>query len=325
MEIGEWVLDTAMTQIEDWKAAGLTLPVSVNVDAIQLEQADFVDRLRQQVAAHPAVAAGDLELEVLETSALEDIAQVSSVILACREMGICFALDDFGTGYASLTYLKRLPVEILKIDQSFVRDMLDDPDDLTILNGIFGLASAFHSRTIAEGVETLVHAEILLRLGCELAQGYAIAHPMPAEDIAAWLATWRPDASWQNQAPIRHDELPILFAWVEHRAWILKIASYILGEADTPPILSHERCRVGQWMKAEIRFRKEHGSAIAALAPLHIKTHALATELTRLKQAGQMNAAIARLPELYRLRDRLLAQLMEMLRHGDTARKLHGY
>ncbi|MCB1737606.1 MAG: diguanylate cyclase, partial [Gammaproteobacteria bacterium] len=97
--LGEWVLDTAMQQVEDWKAAGLSLPISVNIDAIQLEQADFVDRLRQQVAAHPGLVPGDLELEVLESSALKDFGQVSRVIQACHEIGVGFALDDFGTGY----------------------------------------------------------------------------------------------------------------------------------------------------------------------------------------------------------------------------------
>jgi diguanylate cyclase (GGDEF)-like protein/PAS domain S-box-containing protein len=196
IEIGDWVLATAMTQIESWRSAGLTLTVSVNVDAIQLEQVDFVTRLRQQLAAHPGVVAGDLELEVLETSALQDIDYVSSVILACHEMGVGFALDDFGTGYSSLTYLKRLRVALLKIDQSFVHDMLDDPDDLAILQGVIGLAAAFKREVIAEGVETVAHGTALLQLGCELAQGYGIARPMPPEQMPAWVANWQPDAAW---------------------------------------------------------------------------------------------------------------------------------
>ena len=196
IEIGDWVLATAMTQIESWKSAGLTLPVSVNIDAIQLEQVDFVARLRKQLAAHPGVVGGDLELEVLETSALQDIDHVSSVILACHEMGVGFALDDFGTGYSSLTYLKRLRVALLKIDQSFVRDMLDDPDDLVILQGVIGLAAAFKREVIAEGVETVAHGTALLQLGCELAQGYGIARPMPPEQMPAWVTSWKPDVLW---------------------------------------------------------------------------------------------------------------------------------
>jgi diguanylate cyclase (GGDEF)-like protein len=197
IEIGNWVLATAMTQIESWKAADLALPVSVNVDAIQLEQVDFVTRLQQQLAVHPGVLAGDLELEVLETSALQDIDHVSSVIQACHELGVGFALDDFGTGYSSLTYLKRLRVALLKIDQSFVRDMLDDPDDLAILQGVIGLAAAFKREVIAEGVETVAHGTALMQLGCELAQGYGIARPMSPEQMPAWVATWPSDAAWR--------------------------------------------------------------------------------------------------------------------------------
>ena len=194
--VGEWVIDTALTQVERWHAQGLDLPVSVNIGARQLQQREFADRLRALLAAHPKVEPGYLELEVLETSALEDIAQVSQVIEDCAQIGVTFALDDFGTGYSSLTYLKRLRVTMLKIDQSFVRDMLDDPDDLAILQGVIGLAAAFKREVIAEGVETVAHGSALLQLGCELAQGYGIARPMPAEQLPAWAATWQPDDAW---------------------------------------------------------------------------------------------------------------------------------
>ncbi len=196
--IGEWVIDKALTQVELWHAAGLDIAVSVNVGARQLQQVDFVDRLRATLEAHPQVPAGCLELEVLETSALADIAQVSQVIEACASIGVMFALDDFGTGYSSLTYLKRLRVTLLKIDQSFVRDMLDDPDDLAILEGIIGLAVAFKREVIAEGVETVAHGTLLLQLGCELAQGYGIARPMPADQMPAWVTEWLPDAAWSE-------------------------------------------------------------------------------------------------------------------------------
>jgi EAL domain-containing protein (putative c-di-GMP-specific phosphodiesterase class I) len=147
--------------------------------------------------AHPEVLHSFLELEVLETSAFEDVVQVSKIMHACREMGVRFAMDDFGTGYSSLTYLKLLPANVLKIDQSFVRDMLDNQDDLAIVKGIIGLATAFHRMVIAEGVESVAHGTLLLSLGCELAQGYAIARPMPASELSNWVATWRPDAAWK--------------------------------------------------------------------------------------------------------------------------------
>ncbi len=194
--LGEWVIASALTQMTQWLGAGLEIPISVNIGALQLQQHDFPKRLEQLLAAYPEVNPTHLELEILETSTLVDIAQASTVIKACQALGVSFALDDFGTGYSSLAYLKRLPAEFLKIDQSFVRNMLDDPDDLAIIQGIIGLAAAFHRKVIAEGVETIAHGEMLLANGCELAQGFGIAHPMPAEDIPHWVTTWQPDAAW---------------------------------------------------------------------------------------------------------------------------------
>jgi EAL domain-containing protein (putative c-di-GMP-specific phosphodiesterase class I) len=132
-----------------------------------------------------------LELEILETIALSDIGKVSTTMQGCQELGIRFAIDDFGTGYSSLTYLKRLPAYLIKIDQSFVRDMLDDADDLAIVEGIIGLAKSFKREVIAEGVETIAHGEALIKLGCELGQGYGIARPMPASEIPAWASNWK--------------------------------------------------------------------------------------------------------------------------------------
>jgi diguanylate cyclase (GGDEF)-like protein/PAS domain S-box-containing protein len=196
VEVGEWVIDTALTQVEAWLTTGMELTVSVNIGARQLQQGNFVERLQTILTKHPQVNPIWLELEVLETSALADMELVSQVIEDCHQMGVKFALDDFGTGYSSLTYLKRLRVATLKIDQSFVRDMLVDPDDLAILEGVIGLAAAFKRQVIAEGVETIAHGTALMSLGCELAQGYGIARPMPAEQVPAWTATWEPDAAW---------------------------------------------------------------------------------------------------------------------------------
>ena len=194
--IGEWVINKALDQMVAWDAQGLHLPVSINVGARQLQQNGFADRLQAFLEARPSLAASRLQIEILESSALEDIAQISQIMLACCKFGVQFAIDDFGTGYSSLTYLRRLPAELLKIDQSFVRDMLVDPDDLAIVQGVIGLASAFRRRVIAEGVETVAHGEKLLKLGCELAQGYGIARPMPSEDLPAWVRDWQPDPSW---------------------------------------------------------------------------------------------------------------------------------
>jgi len=196
VDVGEWVINTALEQLEAWSNAGLNLPVSVNIGARQLLQGDFMDRLKEALARHQNLPTNRLELEILETSALDDIARTSELVRACRDLGIRFALDDFGTGYSSLTYLRGLPADVLKIDRSFVGGMLDDANDLAIVTGVIGFARAFNRQVIAEGVETVEHGLKLLSLGCELAQGYGIARPMPAEEFPAWTRRWKPDARW---------------------------------------------------------------------------------------------------------------------------------
>lgn len=198
IELGDWVIDEALKQIAYWQSVGLLISVSVNIGALQLQRSEFATHLAAQLAAHPQVPPACLQLEIVETSALEDIAEVADIMRRCRDLGVSFAVDDFGTGYSSLTYLKRLPAELLKIDQTFIRDMLDDVDDLAIVKGVIGLANAFHRQVIAEGVETIAHGELLIPLGCELAQGYGIARPMPAADLPAWAANWKPAPAWTS-------------------------------------------------------------------------------------------------------------------------------
>jgi diguanylate cyclase (GGDEF)-like protein/PAS domain S-box-containing protein len=196
VEVGDWVIHSCLQQMAQWQQSGLSLAVSANVSALQLQQPDFVDKLKRMLLQYPGLVRHQLSLEVLETSALEDLLQVAKVIRECKKLGVNFSLDDFGTGYSSLTYLRRLPVTQLKIDQSFVRDMLDDAGDLAILKGVIGLARAFNREVIAEGVETLAHGQALLALGCELAQGYGIARPMPGTDILHWAREWEQTADW---------------------------------------------------------------------------------------------------------------------------------
>jgi len=199
VELDEWVLGAALDQMQAWQDAGIYMPVGINIGARLLQQHDFVQRLRHILLAHPGVQPGQVQLEVLETSALEDIARVSHTMNECRRLGVSFALDDFGTGYSSLTYVKRLPVSLIKIDKSFVHDMLTDKDDMAILHAVTGLATAFGQDVIAEGVETREQGIALMALGCDLAQGFFIARAMPATEFVAWAGTWQCDPAWVGQ------------------------------------------------------------------------------------------------------------------------------
>jgi diguanylate cyclase (GGDEF)-like protein/PAS domain S-box-containing protein len=186
-ELGDWVLDEALRRCGAWGAIGLCGGVSVNVSAFELRDQAFPDRVRRALDRHPGVHPSWLKLEVLESAALADIAAVTATMDACRAMGVEFALDDFGTGYSSLTYLKRLPATTLKIDRSFVANMLEDAGDRAIVTGVVELARVFDRASVAEGVESTAHVEALRELGCDMGQGYGIAPPMPADAFTDWL------------------------------------------------------------------------------------------------------------------------------------------
>ena len=198
VSLGEWVIDTALTQLETWQNAGSDLPISVNIDVLLLQQSDFTARLGLLLEAHPDVDPSRLELEILETGALMDVIAVSKTLDRCMELGVSFALDDFGAGHSSLTYIKQLPARVLKIDQSFARDILTSPEDLAVLDSILRLVTAFGRKPIAEGVESVELGSKLLCLGCEVAQGYGISRPMSAEHLPEWMAQWRIDPAWMT-------------------------------------------------------------------------------------------------------------------------------
>jgi diguanylate cyclase (GGDEF)-like protein/PAS domain S-box-containing protein len=186
IKLGEWVTATALAQMSIWHKEGFDIEISINISGFHLESLNFVEKLKAQLQANSEIEPRHLQIEVLETVAITDISTVRKVINECSEIGVSFALDDFGTGYSSLAYLSKLPVDALKIDQSFVRDMLEDKGDMAIVQGIIALAKAFDRQTVAEGIETDGHYQALLEIGCELGQGYGIAHPMPACELLNW-------------------------------------------------------------------------------------------------------------------------------------------
>jgi diguanylate cyclase (GGDEF)-like protein/PAS domain S-box-containing protein len=190
VQLGEWVIKHALAQLFAWERAGLQLQVSINISAQHLQAADFVEKLEKELAHYPKLRAGALQIEVLETAALEDISQSSEVIDACRKMGVTFALDDFGTGYSSLVYLSRLSADTLKIDQSFVQGMSLNKGDHAIVQGVIALANTFGRHTVAEGVEDGALKGELQQMGCGSVQGYSIAQPMPAGEVEGWIKSF---------------------------------------------------------------------------------------------------------------------------------------
>ncbi|MDQ7733830.1 EAL domain-containing protein [Halomonas sp. SpR1] len=200
VELGEWVIEQALRQLAQWQAQGIALPINVNISPTHLLVSNFSQRLGELLARHPNVPPALLKLEVLESAAMHDIQAALQNMSRCQSLGVSFAIDDFGTGFSSLTHLRQLPVSLIKIDQSFVRDMLSDQDDMAIVESVIYMANRFKRPMLAEGVETLEHAKALMALGCDLAQGYGIARPMPAEALPAWLANWPRREEWNALA-----------------------------------------------------------------------------------------------------------------------------
>jgi diguanylate cyclase (GGDEF)-like protein len=185
--LGEWVLNEAVRQAQEWAhAGGQGLTIAVNISAIQFSRSNFLEIVTQALE-QSGLAPHLLELELTESVLLKDMENTFATIRQLKQLGISLSIDDFGTGYSSLSYLKKINVDKLKIDQSFVRDICDDPDDVAIVRAIIQLGKALELRVIAEGVETAEQAVLLKNSGCDEAQGYLYGRPQKAADLVALL------------------------------------------------------------------------------------------------------------------------------------------
>ncbi len=192
LQLGQWVLETACAQLRSWadRAETASWSMAVNVSALQLAQEDFVDSVAQALrrsGANPY----QLKLELTESMLVQDVEDVITKMRALKAMGVGFSLDDFGTGYSSLSILKRLPLDQLKIDQSFVRDLLTDLNDVVIARTVMALGQSLGLKVIAEGVENAGQLEVLSTIGCQAFQGYYFGQPVPAQELPLKVASQR--------------------------------------------------------------------------------------------------------------------------------------
>ncbi|HEY9657576.1 MAG TPA: EAL domain-containing protein, partial [Allocoleopsis sp.] len=202
--IGEWVIRTACAQHQSWRAAGLPLlRIAINLSARQFQQRDLVKTI-QQILCDTNTEPRYLELEITESVAMQDITFTILVLQEFRQMGIQLAMDDFGTGYSSLNSIKHFPFHTLKIDQSFVRDLMNNPSDAAIAKAVVALGQGLNLKILAEGVETVEQLEFLRLLGCDGAQGYLFSKPLPA-DAAIEFVVKHLTAQTQNARLLRKE------------------------------------------------------------------------------------------------------------------------
>lgn len=314
--LGQWVMQEALAQLARWQQAGMRWILSVNVSPRHLEHPDFVEWLAGCLHHYPDIPPGALELELLETAALQDVERVSVVIEACKRLGVRFALDDFGTGYSSLTYFKRLPAQVLKIDRSFISDMLRDTTDLAIVEGVVGFTRAFQRNVIAEGVENLEQGIMLLHLGCDIAQGHAIARPMPSEQVLDWSRHWQPDPVWSNAASLNWQrcDLPLLTAELEHRRWIEQLEQLLAHPpaSGNPPLPELHHCKFRHWLEVEGRERYHHVEEFQTLVALHQTVHQHGQEVVLHHRNHDPDGARAHLQGLQASQQALIEGLQAM-------------
>lgn len=317
VDIGDWVLETALAQLHEWHQRGLIWSVSVNIAARHFQHPDFYARLKNLLARYPNMPEQSLQIEILESVAQHDVGQVRLLILQCQELGVSFALDDFGTGFSSLSYLKHLPAQTLKIDQSFVRDILDDQVDRAVVEAIIGLARVFNREVVAEGVESKEHGVLLMHLGCDVAQGYCISSPLPAEAVPAWCDQFSIDKSWAlwSGLPWRLLDLPLLTAKRDHVAWVNNvIAAVEYPELQLLDSHLHDptQCRFGVWYVGLGQQCYGHLPAFLAIKDIHQRVHETAIDILRLRNLGEITVAKSQSASLLRLKDLMLSQLSEL-------------
>ncbi len=288
--LGEWVLATVLEHYMQWRSQDIDLPVSINISPRQLQASGFAQYLGSLLAKYPPEVAGKLELEILETSSVEDIRRVAKVMNMCRKLGVRFALDDFGTGYSSLTYFHRLQIDVLKIDQHFVRGMIDDPNNLDIVEGVVYLSNTLGRPVVAEGVETIEHGLLLAKMGCDYAQGFGIARPMPAGELAGWLERWNKRSSWHNLQQLKQglaDCYDLETAKFSHREWLSDFLEYVQDANECRrPEMDEQKSPFARWYKGIGRTRYGRNPSYPHLFSRHVTVHRLAQEITELLGKG---------------------------------------
>ena len=312
LALGDWVIDAVMTQSETWHTTGLRLRLGASLSHHYLLNGDLPARLGRALVRHPSADPRNLELLVPESAVLADPSGVASALSACHSVGVHLTLNDFGATDTALTYIRGLPVDRLKLTPGLVRDMLDDPGDLELVESALRLATAFDHPIIAAGVESLEQAALFATLGGVLAEGPGITPALAAAELPTWLERWSGAPPWlQMDRRVRaREDATLMVAAASHRRWIAGLVQHLDDPRGTELVAVASRdCRFGHWYHGRGKGKYGELPEYRAIDPLHEDIHRLGAELLELCRNGRVTAAWARLPELYGLRDRLLAEI----------------
>jgi len=294
-KIGHWVIQNALKQLNNWNKQNINVELSINISSYHLQSPSFIEELKTSLELYPNIHHKNIQLEILESSALGEISLISKILNDCKELcGIKIALDDFGTGYSSLTHLRNLPVETIKIDQAFVRGILDNPNDFSITDSVIKLSNSFNREVIAEGVETIDHGLMLIAMGCIYAQGYIIAKPMPASQFPHWFLNYKPNRKWigsaNNQYSDKQNQIESLKLLITR--WQQEFEKH-LDSSDSKnslaSVLNSNKCYCGLWLKRVSQENLFDNALLIQLNNAHSNMHTIANILYNDKQNNNSN------------------------------------
>jgi len=318
IDIGEWVLDKALHQIDQWQQMGQLIPVSINLSVNHLTHRAFLIRLKDALSRYPDLPPHLIDIEIVESVAIGDLKAMSQLMVECQQMGVTFSIDDFGTGYSSLRYLKRLPSNTLKIDQSFVLGLLHDSGDMELIKAVIALAQVFHRSVIAEGVESPEAGVVLMWLGCDLAQGFCISRALPGAEVMDWVKNYKPDPSWALWSGVKFDltDVPLLLAQYDHSVWVSRIIDQIQHSQSGLYVVGMEDyaiCRFGRWYSEDGRVKYGDFEGFAEIGKLHEEMHLVAEKALDFLNSGKWDEATLYGEKLMGLKETLFSGLANIL------------
>ncbi len=285
----EWVIRESFVSLMKLKKQNISLTLSINISPKQFKNRGFVNKVKK-IASDLEMDEGCfkfIEFEITEGSALENFNYTNDTIHELKQIGIGFALDDFGTGYSSLTHLRELHINTIKIDQSFIADMLNNTQDMAIVHAIISLSKVFQIEVVAEGVERIDQLLTLFELGCDHIQGYAIAKPLSYDTFVEYLRNFTPDPRWNislHQLPKRA-EFELLVAQSNHKYWVeLAVDSLTKEDRHTLPPLSHLACRLGKWLNNKGR---DYFATLPSFIKVVAQHEAIHNDVIRLAELSQ--------------------------------------
>jgi diguanylate cyclase (GGDEF)-like protein len=297
--LGEWVIATGLNKLFEWHTKEIDVHLSINISPKHINDPRFADYLENILKNYPKKIAHKLEIEILEIASIQNISDTAKVMQRCSALGISFSLDDFGTGYSSLSYFHQLPISVVKIDQNFVKDMLENNNGMEIVKGVLEMATRLDRFVVAEGVETLEIGVILMGLGCQYAQGYGIARPMDEFNVEGWLEEWSGEVSWHSlhEHTIYHPNSEINIAIYSHARWLEQIENSLKDETIPFPASDYTQCQFARWYRGIGKHKYSANETFAFIQKIHYELHAIAQQI----QVAHQNKDLQKNKELHEI------------------------